>query len=233
MQAHRLKNPKCRLVKDLNADYTAKRRIALTGTPLQNDLPELWALLNFLHPAIFNSVDNFEKWFAAPFSNLGSTAIEKDLEVDEEMKFLIIERLHSILRPFLLRRIKSEVESQLPDKIEKVLRCDMSALQRLLYNKLGAKQLGLHNQMIQYRKACNHPLLFHPVHQAASSARAASMSSSGASYAEDYDTLVRACGKMELLDRILPKLHRAGHRVLVFCQMTKVRWSDPGHSRRF
>jgi hypothetical protein len=53
-QAHRLKNPKCRLVKDLNADYTAKRRIALTGTPLQNDLPELWALLNFLHPAIFN-----------------------------------------------------------------------------------------------------------------------------------------------------------------------------------
>jgi hypothetical protein len=208
-------------VQDLNSEYQAKRRLALTGTPLQNDLPELWALLNFLHPAIFNSVDNFEKWFSAPFANLGGGSAERDMEVDEEMKFLIIERLHSILRPFLLRRVKSEVESQLPEKVEKVLRCDMSALQRLIYNKLQDKKLGMQNQMIQFRKICNHPLLFHPVHHTSqfsnNNAAAAHFS-----YNEDYDTLVRACGKMELLDRILPKLQRAGHRVLIFFQMTKM-----------
>lgn len=84
----RLKNPKCKLVKDLNKHYGGQRRLALTGTPLQNDLPELWSLLNFLHPHIFNSVENFENWFASPFATSG----EKELEMTEEEKLLIIDR---------------------------------------------------------------------------------------------------------------------------------------------
>lgn len=106
-------------------------------------MPELWALLNFLHPAIFNSVETFEKWFAAPFSAGGTASVmERDMSVTEEEKFLIIERLHSILRPFLLRRVKADVEAQLPDKVQKVLRCNMSALQELLYKKVQSKALG-------------------------------------------------------------------------------------------
>lgn len=71
-------------------------------------------------------------------------------------------RLHSILRPFLLRREKKEVESQLPDKVEKVLRCDLSTMQRLIYNRLVRGELTLQNRVMQLRKVCNHPYLFHP-----------------------------------------------------------------------
>jgi SNF2 family DNA or RNA helicase len=137
-EAHRLKNPKCRLVQDLQLYSPRARRVALTGTPLQNDLHELWSLLNFLHPSMFNAAaaDNFEKWFAAPFA--GSSALPGTTAeggggggggggVTEEEKLLIIDCLHSFLLPFMLRREKKEVETQLAAKIEKVLRCDVRA----------------------------------------------------------------------------------------------------------
>jgi len=90
----------------------APRRILLTGTPLQNKLPELWALLNFLLPTIFKSCSTFEQWFNAPFAMTGER-----VDLNEEETILIIRRLHKVLRPFLLRRLKKEVESQLPEKV--------------------------------------------------------------------------------------------------------------------
>uniref|UniRef100_A0A3P8VIQ0 SWI/SNF related BAF chromatin remodeling complex subunit ATPase 4 n=1 Tax=Cynoglossus semilaevis TaxID=244447 RepID=A0A3P8VIQ0_CYNSE len=98
-EGHRMKNHHCKLTQVLNTHYLAPRRVLLTGTPLQNKLPELWALLNFLLPTIFKSCSTFEQWFNAPF-----------VDLNEEETILIIRRLHKVLRPFLLRRLKKEVE---------------------------------------------------------------------------------------------------------------------------
>ena len=105
----------------------------LTGTPLQNNLPELWALLNFVLPKIFNSSKTFDEWFNTPFANTGT---QEKLEMTEEETLLVIRRLHKVLRPFLLRRLKKEVEKDLPDKVEKVIKCKLSSLQQQLYEQM-------------------------------------------------------------------------------------------------
>merc|ERR1711971_671221 len=202
-------------------------RLLLTGTPLQNKLPELWALLNFLLPSIFKACNTFEQWFNAPFAITG-----EKVELNEEETVLIIRRLHKVLRPFLLRRLKKDVESQLPDKVEYVIKCEMSGLQRRLYmhmqekgimvqDKSHLKKTGsggtkaLMNTIMQLRKLCNHPFMFREVEE---------------SYARHIGSptdiitgpdIFRASGKFELLDRVLPKLKATGHRVLMFCQMTQ------------
>uniref|UniRef100_A0A673XTM6 SWI/SNF related BAF chromatin remodeling complex subunit ATPase 2 n=1 Tax=Salmo trutta TaxID=8032 RepID=A0A673XTM6_SALTR len=227
-EGHRMKNHHCKLTQVLNTHYVAPRRLLLTGTPLQNKLPELWALLNFLLPTIFKSCNTFEQWFNAPFAMTGER-----VDLNEEETILIIRRLHKVLRPFLLRRLKKEVESQLPEKVEYVIKCDMSAIQRVLYRHMqgrgilltdgsekdkkgkgGAKTLM--NTIMQLKKICNHPYMFPHIEE---------------SFAEHLgfpngvisgNELYRASGKFELLDRILPKLHVTNHRVLLFCQMTSL-----------
>ena len=113
-EGHRMKNHHCKLTQILNTYYSnAPHRLLLTGTPLQNNLPELWALLNFILPTIFKSSTTFTDWFNAPFATLPSEKVE----LNHEETLLIIRRLHKVLRPFLLRRLKKEVESQLPEKV--------------------------------------------------------------------------------------------------------------------
>ena len=134
-EGHRMKNAQSKFAQTLGTLYTAKRRLLLTGTPLQNSLPELWALLNFLLPSIFASVDTFEGWFNKPFAqfsgsqqasaNAGST--DETCALAHEERMLVIHRLHEVLRPFVLRRVKSAVLGQLPEKVEKALRCDLTA----------------------------------------------------------------------------------------------------------
>jgi ATP-dependent helicase STH1/SNF2 len=233
-EGHRLKNAQAKFTQLLGAEYSAQNRLLLTGTPLQNSLPELWSLLNFLLPKVFGSVEDFESWFAKPFAaysgkQTGPQAAgaeqEKESETDltQEEKMLVIHRLHAVLRPFLLRRTKAEVLSQLPEKIERVVRCELSAWQRELYTQIqkfgcvaqepGSKfgsdrgSRGVSNLIMQLRKACNHPYLF----------RDDEAPPGGVD-----DEIWRSSGKFELLDRILPKLFRGGHRVLLFSQMTSL-----------
>lgn len=227
-EGHRMKNHHCKLTQVLNTHYLAPHRLLLTGTPLQNKLPELWALLNFLLPSIFKSVSTFEQWFNAPFATTG-----EKVELNEEETILIIRRLHKVLRPFLLRRLKKEVESQLPDKVEYIVKCDMSGLQKVLYRHMQSKGVmltdgsekdkkgkggakALMNTIMQLRKLCNHPFMFQHIEEA---------------YCEHMNVpgglvsgpdLYRTSGKFELLDRILPKLKHLNHRVLLFCQMTQL-----------
>jgi ATP-dependent helicase STH1/SNF2 len=112
-EGHKMKNAKSKFAGVLGQQYQSDHRILLTGTPLQNNLGELWALLNFLLPKVFNSCDDFEKWFSMAISkSTGGEAVQ----LNEEEKLLIINRLHQVLRPFLLRRVKKEVEAELPDK---------------------------------------------------------------------------------------------------------------------
>jgi SWI/SNF-related matrix-associated actin-dependent regulator of chromatin subfamily A protein 2/4 len=227
-EGHRMKNHHCKLTQVLNTHYLAPHRLLLTGTPLQNKLPELWALLNFLLPSIFKSCSTFEQWFNAPFATTG-----EKVELNEEETILIIRRLHKVLRPFLLRRLKKEVESQLPDKVEYIIKCDMSGLQKVLYKHMQSKGVlltdgsekgnkgkggakALMNTIVQLRKLCNHPFMFQNIEEKYCDHVGIS---GGVISGPD---LYRASGKFELLDRILPKLKSTGHRVLLFCQMTQL-----------
>lgn len=222
-EGHRMKNAQSKFAVTLGTQYVTKYRILLTGTPLMNDLSELWSLLNFLLPSIFNSVETFDQWFSAPFSQFSAnTANDAEGEqlLSNEERILVIHRLHELLRPFMLRRVKSEVLDQLPEKIEKVLRCDLSSWQKELYKQISKKAVadsnalglgevavptrGLNNIVMQLRKVANHPYLFTP---------------------EGYminDKIIQSSGKFALLDQMLPKLKMAGHRVLMFTQMTAV-----------
>lgn len=204
-EAHRIKNENSilsKVVRMLRTNY----RLLITGTPLQNNLHELWALLNFLLPEVFASAEKFDEWF-----QIGGDG-GKDAEAE------VVQQLHKVLRPFLLRRLKSDVEKSLPPKKETILKIGMSDMQRKYYAALlqkdmeavtgGADRSRLLNIVMQLRKCCNHPYLFQ-----------------GAEPGPPYITgehLVENSGKLVLLDKLLPKLKERGSRVLVFSQMTRM-----------
>ena len=220
-EGHRMKNAGSKLSSTLTQYYTTRYRLILTGTPLQNNLPELWALLNFVLPNIFKSVKSFDEWFNTPFANTGG---QDKMELSEEEQLLVIRRLHKVLRPFLLRRLKRDVEKDLPDKHKRVIKCRFSALQAKLYKQLvthnklavddgkGGKtgMRGLSNMLMQLRKLCNHPFVFEPVEEQMNPGKGTN------------DLIWRTAGKFELLDRVLPKFKASGHRVLMFFQMTQI-----------
>jgi SWI/SNF-related matrix-associated actin-dependent regulator of chromatin subfamily A member 5 len=174
-------------------------------TPLQNNLHELWALLNFLLPDIFSSAEQFDEWF--------------DLEIDdEEAKKNIIQQLHKILRPFMLRRLKADVAKGLPPKTETILMVGMSKVQKQLYKQLLLRDIdsisgkgsrtAVLNIVMQLRKCCGHPYLFEGVEDR-------TLDPLG-------EHLVENCGKLCLLDKLLKRLKERDSRILIFTQMTRV-----------
>ena len=204
-EAHRIKNEKSKL-SEIVREFKSTNRLLLTGTPLQNNLHELWALLNFLLPDVFNSSDDFDAWFNTNNCLVGNTPL--------------VERLHAVLRPFLLRRLKSDVEKKLPPKKECKIYVGLSKMQRDWYTKVLMKDIDivngagkmdkmrLLNILMQLRKCANHPYLF-----------------DGAEPGPPYTTdkhLVDNSGKLVILDKLLPKLQEQGSRVLIFSQMTRM-----------
>ncbi|KAK4749887.1 hypothetical protein SAY87_027336 [Trapa incisa] len=161
-EAHLIKNWKSQRWQTL-LNFHSKRRILLTGTPLQNDLMELWSLMHFLMPHVFQSHQEFKDWFVNPISGM----VEGQEKVNKE----VIDRLHNVLRPFILRRLKRDVEKQLPMKHEHVIYCRLSKRQRNLYEDFiassetqatlaSANFFGMISVIMQLRKVCNHPDLF-------------------------------------------------------------------------
>nr|XP_058962907.1 SWI/SNF-related matrix-associated actin-dependent regulator of chromatin subfamily A member 5-like [Pocillopora verrucosa] len=203
-EAHRIKNEKSKL-SEIVRELRSSNRLLLTGTPLQNNLHELWSLLNFLLPDVFSSADDFDAWF-----NTNSLVEEKQL----------VERLHSVLRPFLLRRLKADVETRLLPKKETKIYVGLTKMQRYWYTKILMKDIDvvngagksdkmrLLNILMQLRKCTNHPYLF-----------------DGAEPGPPYTTdqhLVDNSGKLRVLDKLLVRLQQEGSRVLIFSQMTRV-----------
>ncbi|VAH56715.1 unnamed protein product [Triticum turgidum subsp. durum] len=201
-EAHRIKNENSLLSKTMRL-FSTNYRLLITGTPLQNNLHELWSLLNFLLPEIFSSADTFDEWFQITGEN------------DQQE---VVQQLHKVLRPFLLRRLKSDVEKGLPPKKEIILKVGMSQMQKHYYRGLlqkdlevinaGGERKRLLNIAMQLRKCCNHPYLFQ-----------------GAEPGPPYTTgdhLIETAGKMVLLDKLLPKLKDRDSRVLIFSQMTRL-----------
>jgi SWI/SNF-related matrix-associated actin-dependent regulator of chromatin subfamily A member 5 len=203
-EAHRIKNEKSKLSETIR-EFKSANRLLITGTPLQNNLHELWALLNFLLPDIFSSSEDFDEWFNTD-SCLGDNSL--------------VERLHGVLKPFLLRRLKADVEKSLLPKKEVKIFMGLSKMQREWYTKILMKDIDivngagktekmrLQNILMQLRKCCNHPYLFDGAEP-------------GPPYVTD-DTLINNSAKLMVLDKLLPKMQAQGSRVLIFTQMARM-----------
>uniref|UniRef100_A0A3Q3EY84 Helicase ATP-binding domain-containing protein n=1 Tax=Labrus bergylta TaxID=56723 RepID=A0A3Q3EY84_9LABR len=129
-EAQNIKNFKSQRWQSL-LNFNSHRRLLLTGTPLQNSLMELWSLMHFLMPHVFQSHREFKEWFSNPLTGM--------IEGSQEYNEGLVKRLHKVLRPFLLRRIKVDVEKQMPKKYEHVVRCRLSKRQRFLYDDFMAQ----------------------------------------------------------------------------------------------
>jgi ATP-dependent DNA helicase len=196
-EGHRLKNKDCRLLRELKA-LKADNRLLLSGTPLQNNLTELWSLLHFILPDIFQDLQTFQTWFDFDEQLHSEDGTQRIIE--EEGKNKTISKLHTILDPFLLRRLKTDVLKFLPPKREYVILAPMTQKQMKFNNAIRDRTLeseikeantefemgeqgwekcttvnksatSLQNIMMQMRKNCNHPYLFQRCCEARTHAR--------------------------------------------------------------
>ncbi|XP_035226982.1 chromodomain-helicase-DNA-binding protein 1-like isoform X2 [Stegodyphus dumicola] len=199
-EAHRLKNDDSLLYKSL-FEFDTNHRLLITGTPLQNSLRELWALLHFIMPQKFISWEEFEE--------------EHKDTADKGYP-----KLHKQLVPFLLRRVKKDVEKSLPAKVERILRVEMTSVQKQFYKWILTKNYkalskGLKgsvssfcNIMMELKKCCNHAMLVRSV--------------DNPNNLDYLQLLIRSSGKIVLLDKLLCRLKETGHRVLIFSQMVRM-----------
>ena len=203
-EAHRLKNDQAKFSMIVRK-FNSKHRLLLTGTPFQNNLHELWSLLNFLMPNIFNDSEEFDRIF-----NLDTAT--------EEGQMKIVKQIHQLLKPFVLRRLKSEIKYKIPPKKEIFLYVGLSQLQKNMYKQILSKNIDivngvnkdriqLLNILMQLKKVCNHPYLFPNIEE-------------GPPYIEG-EHLIYNSMKLKILDILLKKIHsETDNKVLIFSQMT-------------
>ncbi|KAJ6107779.1 Helicase C-terminal [Penicillium sp. IBT 18751x] len=194
-------------------NFSCRNRLLLTGTPIQNNMQELWALLHFIMPTLFDSHDEFSEWF--------SKDIESHAQSNTKLNEDQLKRLHMILKPFMLRRVKKNVQQELGDKVEKDLFCDLTYRQRAIYANLrnrvsiidilekaavgdDSDTTTLMNLVMQFRKVCNHPDLFERA-ETKSPFSAASFAECASFVREGYFVDVRYSTK-NLIEYELPRL---------------------------
>merc|ERR1712012_1516392 len=204
-EAHRLKNSSSKFFRFLS-NYSIQYKMLLTGTPLQNNLEELFYLLNFLTPSKFNDLESFQSNFT-------------DIAKEEQVR-----KLHEMLGPHMLRRMKADVLKNMPSKSEFIVRTNLAPMQKKYYKNIlthnfealrakSGASTSLLNIMVELKKVADHPYLL------AAAAEEAPIAPSGFF---EVKAMTKACGKLVLLAKMLKKLKAEGHRVLIFSQMTKL-----------
>ncbi len=200
-EAHKIKNDEA-VFSEVVRQIRTSHKLLLTGTPLSNHLTEVWSLLNFTMPTIFSSKETFEQFFGS-----------EDREEDPEQYSEVINKLHSILAPFMLRRLKQDTNLNLPPKKEVYVFCPLSLMQKNLYKSLVASKLNIReirsgSLIMDLRKTAIHPYLF------------PDMDTEESDYGEH---LITNSGKFLILDKMLDKFVTKGDsKVLVFSQFTSV-----------
>nr|XP_016476517.1 PREDICTED: CHD3-type chromatin-remodeling factor PICKLE [Nicotiana tabacum] len=195
-EGHRLKNKDSKLFSTLK-QYSTRHRVLLTGTPLQNNLDELFMLMHFLDAGKFGSLEEFQQEF-------------EDISQEEQ-----VSRLHKMLAPHLLRRVKKDVMTELPPKKELILRVELSSKQKEYYKAIltrnfqiltrkGGAQISLINVVMELRKLCCHPFMLEGVEPEDNN--------------EFTKQLLESSGKLQLLDKMMVRLKEQGHRVLIYSQ---------------
>ncbi|XP_016537603.2 CHD3-type chromatin-remodeling factor PICKLE-like isoform X3 [Capsicum annuum] len=195
-EGHRLKNKDSKLFSSLK-QYSSRHRVLLTGTPLQNNLDELFMLMHFLDAGKFGSLEEFQQEF-------------EDISQEEQ-----VSRLHKMLAPHLLRRVKKDVMTELPPKKELILRVELSSKQKEYYKAIltrnfqiltrkGGAQISLINVVMELRKLCCHPFMLEGVEPEDNN--------------EFTKQLLESSGKLQLLDKMMVRLKEQGHRVLIYSQ---------------
>jgi len=204
-EAHRLKNRESQLYAKL-MDFGVPSRLLITGTPMQNNLAELSALMDFLMP--------------------GQVTVEDDIDLASDTAKQKLDELTKAIQPYMIRRTKQKVENDLPPKTEKIIRVELSDVQLEYYKNIltrnytalnagskGQKQ-SLLNIMMELKKASNHPFMFPNAEDR--------ILNGSDSREEQLKALITSSGKMMLLDQLLTKMKKDGHRVLIFSQMVKM-----------
>jgi len=206
-EAHRLKNQNAKILTALKR-LPCKRILLLTGTPIQNNTEELWTLLNYIEPERFQRLEEFKEKFG-------------DLTNADQ-----IDCLHKILKPFLLRRMKEDVEASIPPLQETIIDIELTTTQKTIYRALyeknktmlskgfsgGTFTTSLNNLEMQLRKCCNHPYLIHEIEN--------ECNKSLKTEEEKIQKMIEMSGKMILLDKLLPKMKSENKKLLIFSQFT-------------
>ncbi len=216
-EAHRLKNNKCKLLEGLNL-LQCESRLLLSGTPLQNNIQELYSLLSFLEPTQFNSEDAFIREFG-------------DMQNEDQ-----VTKLQALLKPLMLRRMKEDVEKSLKPKEETIVEVELTNIQKKYYRAILernftflAKSTGgnsnipnLMNTMMELRKCCIHPYLLNGAEEQIQEDYRNRKHDNDSDDNLYFKALIPSSGKMVFVDKLLPKLKEGGHRVLIFSQMVKM-----------
>lgn len=234
-EGHRIKNKNAQVTLSVKK-VRCGSRFVLSGTPIQNNLGELWSIFDFVNPGLLGPHTSFHEEFEDVISR-GGYRSASNLQVEKAYRHSLM--LRSLIEPYILRRAKMQVSHRLPSKEDKIIFCSLTPAQMELYNKvLESKHImnvltgkaNLLSGISMLRKVCNHPRLLLPRRQGEHVRDESSEMDEGADAeietvtrsSEGFYDLVGSSCKIKILLDLLGKWKAEGSKVLVFSQTIRM-----------